>query len=100
MSLDLVLQTELGEEDRLRKFLEALGVKGTVSSPCAVRLKDIDKEKFENEWRHKAISMKIDASWVDPNLKLSNFHSVCNGYGLHFTPIGDIGRNCHSGRQR
>lgn len=74
MSLYLVLQTELGEEDRLRKFLEALGVKGTVSSPCAVRLKDIDKEKFENEWRHKAISMKIDASWVDPNLKLSNFH--------------------------
>ena len=37
MSHDLVLQTKIGREETLEKFLHTIGKKGTIKDPCAVR---------------------------------------------------------------
>ena len=35
MSHDLVLQTKIGREETLEKFLHTIGKKGTIKDPCA-----------------------------------------------------------------
>ena len=46
MSHDLVLQTKIGREETLEKFLHTIGKKGTIKDPCAVRLRRVNREEF------------------------------------------------------
>lgn len=43
MSHDLVLQTKIGREETLEKFLHTIGKKGTIKDPCAVRLRRVNR---------------------------------------------------------
>ena len=49
MSHDLVLQTKIGREETLEKFLHTIGKKGTIKDPCAVRLRRVNREEFEGK---------------------------------------------------
>ena len=73
MSHDLVLQTKIGREETLEKFLHTIGKKGTIKDPCAVRLRRVNREEFEARWAQKARALQIDANWIEPGLKLKNF---------------------------
>ncbi len=73
MKLDLVLQTKIGHEKTLEKFLHLIGRKGKIVEPCAVRLRGIKQEEFEHRYKEKARALKIDACWVQPDLKLKQF---------------------------
>ena len=73
MSHDLVLQTKIGREETLEKFLHTIGKKGTIKDPCAVRLRRVNREEFEGRWAQKARALQIDANWIEPGLKLKNF---------------------------
>ena len=73
MKEDLVLQTQIGHEETLERFLTMIGRKGRITEPCAVRLKRVNREEFDQRWSKKAMSLKIDVNWVPPGLKLSQF---------------------------
>ena len=73
MSHDLVLQTKIGREETLEKFLHTIGKKGTIKDPCAVRLRRVNRKEFEARWAQKARALQIDANWIEPGLKLKNF---------------------------
>lgn len=73
MNLDLVLQTQIGHEETLGKFLKLIGRKGKIVEPCAVRLRGIKQEEFEKRYKEKARALKIDVCWVQPGLKLNQF---------------------------
>ena len=65
MSHDLVLQTKIGREETLEKFLHTIGKKGTIKDPCAVRLRRVNREEFEARWLRKQEpfkSMRIGSS--------------------------------------
>ena len=65
MSHDLVLQTKIGREETLEKFLHTIGKKGTIKDPCAVRLRRVNREEFEARWAQKQEpfkSMRIGSS--------------------------------------
>ena len=69
MSHDLVLQTKIGREETLEKFLHTIGKKGTIKDPCAVRLRRVNREEFEAE----------------------EFQAFCYRYGFHFPEFGNTG---------
>ncbi len=73
MKEDLMLLTKIGKEESLEKFLRLIGRRGKIRPPCAVRLKGVDREEFERKWKNKASALQIDACWVQPELKLSDF---------------------------
>lgn len=73
MKLDLVLQTQIGHEETLEHFLSMIGKKGKITEPCAVRLRRVDREEFNQKWQAKARALKIDANWIEPGLKLKQF---------------------------
>ena len=73
MKPDLILQTQIGHEQTLEKFLSMIGKKGKIIEPCAVRLHRMNREEFDLRWKEKARALKIDANWIEPGLKLSNF---------------------------
>ncbi len=60
MKQDLVLQTKIGREYVLEKFLKSIGKKGKIKEPCSVRLSGMNREEFEK-------------LWVDPHMKLTDF---------------------------
>ena len=73
MKQDLVLQTKIGREYVLEKFLKSIGKKGKIKEPCSVRLSGMNREEFEKLWREKAQALQIDVCWVDPHMKLTDF---------------------------
>lgn len=73
MNQDLVLQTKIGHEETLQKFLHTIGRKESIKEPCAVRLQRMNRKEFESRWAGKCRALQIDANWVDPNLKLKQF---------------------------
>lgn len=73
MNQDLVLQTKIGHEETLQKFLHTIGRKGVIKEPCAVRLQRMNREEFETRWAGKCRALQIDANWIEPSLKLSQF---------------------------
>ncbi len=83
VSHDLVLQTKIGREETLEKFLHHWQ-KGTIKDPCAVRLRRVNREEFEARWAQKARALQIDANWIEPGLKLKNFKLFCDRHGFHF----------------
>ena len=59
MSHDLVLQTKIGREETLEKFLHTIGKKGTIKDPCAVRLRRVNREEFEARWARRQELCKL-----------------------------------------
>ncbi len=73
MKLDLILQTKIGREDILKKFLKLIRRSGKIQYPCSVRLHGVDREDYEKRFMDKASALQIDSCWTEPDLKLSNF---------------------------
>jgi len=87
VSHDLVLQTKIGREETLEKFLHTIGKKGTIKDPCAVRLRRVNREEFEARWAQKARALQIDANWIEPGAE--EFQAFCDRHGFHFSKLGN-----------
>ena len=68
MSHDLVLQTKIGREETLEKFLHTIGKKGTIKDPCAV---DVYKRqsfgglRWSGIYRHRGMQILVPRSAAD-----------------------------------
>ena len=88
MSHDLVLQTKIGREETLEKFLHTIGKKGTIKDPCAVRLRRVNREEFEARWAQSPSNRcELDRAGI----KAEEFQAFCYRYGFHFPEFGNTG---------